>query len=289
MGSTDEGVVRRFYEEMCNGRRNDLASEIFTSDHVMHDPQVPARPGPEGMVEVVSTYQNGVNGHWQIEELMSAGDRVVACWTGTGTHVAEMNGIPATGRPIRVDAISIHRMRDGKIAETNEVWDTLSFLQQIGAMPGDATALIKSGYEAFARGDVPAVLALFDANITWISPDTFGSGGTYHGPAGVGEFFSHLPEYYAQLHVVPERFVEQGDQVIALGALRGRSVSGNDFDIPFVHCWTVTDAKVTRFDEYFDTVRANAALGVPSAVELLSSAGVPAQVNLSEQATSGAR
>jgi hypothetical protein len=28
----------------------------------------------------------------------------------------------------------IHRMQDGKIAETWEVWDTLSFLQQIGVV-----------------------------------------------------------------------------------------------------------------------------------------------------------
>ena len=289
MGSVEEAVVRRFYEEMCNGRRNGIAAELFTADHVLRDPQVPARRGPEGMAEVISAYQQGVNGHWQIEELLSAADRVVARWTGTGTHVAAMNGIPATGRPIRVDAISIHRIRDGKIAETIEVWDTLSFLQQISALPGAGTTLVRSGYAAFARGDVAAVLALFDPRITWISPDTFGSGGTYTGPAGVGEFFSHLPEYYAELNVVPERFVEQGDQVIALGSLRGRSVSGAQFDLPFVHCWTVADGKITRFDEYFDTVRANATLGLPGAVELLSSVTIPSQLNLTEQGATAAR
>jgi predicted ester cyclase len=46
-----------------------------------------------------------------------------------------MNGIPPTGKSIRVEAISIHRMRDGKIAETWEVWDTLGFLQQLGVVP----------------------------------------------------------------------------------------------------------------------------------------------------------
>jgi hypothetical protein len=29
----------------------------------------------------------------------------------------------------------VHRMVDGKIAETWEVWDTLGFLQQIGVVP----------------------------------------------------------------------------------------------------------------------------------------------------------
>ena len=135
MSAETEAVVRRFYEEMNNGRKNELAPELFTSDHVLHDPQVPAEKGPQGMVEVVSTYQTGVDGHWGIEEIFSAGDRVVVRWTGSGKHVGEVNGIPATGKSIRVDAITIHRMGDGKIAETWEVWDTLTFLQQIGVVP----------------------------------------------------------------------------------------------------------------------------------------------------------
>ncbi|MFC0454587.1 ester cyclase [Rhodococcus jostii] len=135
MGSAEEAVVRRFYEEMNNDRKNEIAAELFSSDHEMHDPQVPGGPGPAGMAAAIAAYQDGVDGHWNIEEMFSAGDRVVVRWTGTGTHVGEMNGIPPTGNTIRVDAISIHRLADGKIAETWQVWDTLGFLQQLGAVP----------------------------------------------------------------------------------------------------------------------------------------------------------
>ncbi len=135
MSAADEAVVRRFYEQMCNERKNELADELFTPGHRMHDPQVPAAEGPAGMAAIVAVYQEGVDGHWGIEEIFSAGDRVVVRWTGSGTHVGEVNGIPATGKAIRVDAISIHRMGGGRIAETWEVWDTLSFLQQIGVVP----------------------------------------------------------------------------------------------------------------------------------------------------------
>jgi steroid delta-isomerase-like uncharacterized protein len=135
MSATDEAVVRRFYEQMCNERKNELATELFTDDHQMHDPQVPTGQGPQGMSDTVSVYQQGVDGHWGIEEIFSAGNRVVVRWTGTGTHVGEVNGIPPTGHKIRVDAITIHRLDDGKIAESWEVWDTLGFLQQIGVVP----------------------------------------------------------------------------------------------------------------------------------------------------------
>jgi steroid delta-isomerase-like uncharacterized protein len=130
-----ETVVRRFYEEMCNGRHNEIAPELFTQDHVMHDPQVPTGPGPGGIAAVISTYQTGVDGHWQIEDIFESGEKVTVRWTGSGKHVAEVNGIPATGKDVKVDAISVHRIVDGKIAETWEVWDTLGFLQQVGVVP----------------------------------------------------------------------------------------------------------------------------------------------------------
>ena len=135
MSAADEAVVRRFYEEMNNDRKLELAPELFTPDHAMHDPQVPTSDGPAGVAETVKVYQDGVEGHWQIEDIFSTGDKVVVRWTGSGTHVAEVNGIPPTGKQIRVDAISIHRMDGGKIAETWEVWDTLGFLQQLGVVP----------------------------------------------------------------------------------------------------------------------------------------------------------
>ena len=135
MSATDEATVRRFYDQMCNERKNDLAPELFTAGHRLHDPQVPAGEGPQGMAGVISAYQQGVDGHWGIEEIFSADDRVVVRWTGTGTHVGDMNGIPPTGNRVRVDAVTIHRMEDAKIAETWQVWDTLGFLQQLGVVP----------------------------------------------------------------------------------------------------------------------------------------------------------
>ena len=90
------------------------------------------------MIERVGIYQESVDGNWNIDEIFSAGDRVVTRWTGTGTHVGELMGIPATDRPISVEAITIHRIEDGKIAEEWAVWDALGLLVQIGAVPAAA-------------------------------------------------------------------------------------------------------------------------------------------------------
>jgi len=126
----------------------------------------------------------------------------------------------------------------------------------------DNVTVIRSGYEAFARGDVETVLGLFDPAITWYTPDSVAFGGSYLGPAGVGGFFSKLPENYAELHVVPTAFIDRGDTVAVLGRHQGRSATGVEFDIPFVHVWTLSNGKATTFTEHFDTVKMNAALGV---------------------------
>jgi steroid delta-isomerase-like uncharacterized protein len=136
MSAKDEAVVRRFYEEMNNDRNNAIAPELFTADHAFHDPQISAGDGPEGVVATVTTYQVGLDGHWRIDDIFSSGDKVVVRWTGEGTHVGDVNGMPATGKKVLdISAISIHRMDKGKIAETWEVWDTLGFLQQLGVVP----------------------------------------------------------------------------------------------------------------------------------------------------------
>jgi steroid delta-isomerase-like uncharacterized protein len=132
---TEENIalVRRFFEEMCNGRRLDLASTLFAADCRFHDPQIPGVVGPQAIADAVKVYQTGVEGHWTIEDIFaSGGDRVTVRWTGSGRHTADVMGLPPTGKAVRVDAISVFRIADGKIAESWEVWDTLGFLQQLG-------------------------------------------------------------------------------------------------------------------------------------------------------------
>jgi predicted ester cyclase len=135
MSADNEALVRRFFEEFCNGRRAELADELIAADYVAHGPQAPPAEGPDGVRERVGVYQESVDGHWEVDELMSVGDRVIARWAGSGTHRGELMGVEPTGRPIAVDAISIFRIADGKIAEEWTVWDALGLLQQVGAVP----------------------------------------------------------------------------------------------------------------------------------------------------------
>ncbi|GAC1434481.1 MAG: ester cyclase [Solirubrobacteraceae bacterium] len=140
MSAENEAVVRRYYEELCNDRKLEVADEIIAANFASHVPNSPPASGPEGVKATVAIYQDALDGHWDVQEMLSVGDRVVTRWVGRGKHVGEINGIPATGKEIAVDAISVHRVADGKIAEDWTVWDTLGMLQQIGAVPAAASA-----------------------------------------------------------------------------------------------------------------------------------------------------
>lgn len=135
MSQDNEAVVRRYFDELCNGRNGDVADEIIATKYVSHGPQAPPVEGPDGVRSRVGAYQRALDGHWQVEELISAGDRVVARWIGTGTHRDSLMGIAATGKRIALEAVSIFRLERGQIAEEWLVCDALGLMRQLGAMP----------------------------------------------------------------------------------------------------------------------------------------------------------
>jgi SnoaL-like polyketide cyclase len=69
------------------------------------------------------------------EELIAEDDRVAERWTGRGTHQGEFQGISATGRQVVVPGFVFYHVTSGKIAEFRGVFDGLSMLHQLGAMP----------------------------------------------------------------------------------------------------------------------------------------------------------
>jgi len=52
----------------------------------------------------------------------------------------------------------------------------------------DNVQVIRSAYEAFARGDVPAVPAILDEDVEWEVTDVLPQGGSFRGRDGAGEF-----------------------------------------------------------------------------------------------------
>jgi steroid delta-isomerase-like uncharacterized protein len=135
--SPNQALATRFFDEVCNGRKLNVADEIFTPAHQHHDPANPGiGTGPEGMKQLVSIYQTAFpDAHWHVDEMLEAGDRVITRWTGTGTHRGDLAGMPPTGRTATVTGVWIHRIEGGRIVESWDVWDALGLFTQLGAVP----------------------------------------------------------------------------------------------------------------------------------------------------------
>ena len=73
--------------------------------------------------------------NYAIADQIAEGDKVTTRWTVSAIHTGAFAGIPATGKPVAISAINIHRVVDGQIQEGWLNWDALGLLQQLGALP----------------------------------------------------------------------------------------------------------------------------------------------------------
>jgi ketosteroid isomerase-like protein len=116
-------------------------------------------------------------------------------------------------------------------------------------MPQSDVDLIRATYDAFARGDVPAVLANFAEDIEWHAPDVLPHGMDVRGREAVGAFFAGLVAQWSDFGLEIEDLVAAPTAVLCRGRASG-TLNGTPTGYGFVHAFTIRDGKVARFDEY---------------------------------------
>ena len=117
-------------------------------------------------------------------------------------------------------------------------------------------------YQAVSRWDVEELVSDLAHDIEWSLPDTLPWGGTRHGHEGVRAFASVSQDHIDGRWADPDDFLDAGDRLVVLGRMRGRArASGRDYEVEFVHVWTMTDGVASRLRAYFDTAPIMAALG----------------------------
>jgi steroid delta-isomerase-like uncharacterized protein len=70
-----------------------------------------------------------------IDLIVAENDLVAVRWTATGTNSGTGNGLPATGKSVKVSGQATFRLVDGKIAEEWATGDTLGIMRQLGLLP----------------------------------------------------------------------------------------------------------------------------------------------------------
>ncbi|HEX2253769.1 MAG TPA: ester cyclase [Thermoanaerobaculia bacterium] len=127
-------IAQQFTEEVYNQQMLDKIPDYVAADFVDRSPGAP--PGPHGPDFVRKQADQSFAGMpdltFELLRTVAEGDLVTMHWKAVGTASAELAGGAAEGKRIELQGISIFRMQDGKIAESWDLVDRLSLLQQAG-------------------------------------------------------------------------------------------------------------------------------------------------------------
>jgi steroid delta-isomerase-like uncharacterized protein len=126
---------KHVWDEIINHGKLDMFNDSnFTKDVVMH-----VRPDKTGIDSARAYYANYLTGFsnitFTIKDVFGQGDKLVKHWNFSGTHTGEFFGIPATGKKVSLDGVTLVRMSNGKIAEEEDFFDNYDFMTQLGLLP----------------------------------------------------------------------------------------------------------------------------------------------------------
>ena len=126
-------------------------------------------------------------------------------------------------------------------------------------MPQDHTDTVKAIYEAFATGNIPFVLGVFDPQIEWREAENFlySDRNPYVGPQAILDgVFARLGADWDNFSATPEEIVGSGDTVVSFGRNRGTfKKNGASVNAQFVHVFKFRNGKAVRFQQYTDTAQ----------------------------------
>jgi steroid delta-isomerase-like uncharacterized protein len=127
-------AVRRFYQEVINGKNLNAIDELLTPDGLDHT--FGSRSAEESKRFFGMLGQAFPDLSVEVHDVIAEGDLVAARVTYSSTHQGEFVGIPATGKKTITGGVDFFRMQGGRQAEHWGGPDMMSFLQQLGVMPG---------------------------------------------------------------------------------------------------------------------------------------------------------
>lgn len=119
-------------------------------------------------------------------------------------------------------------------------------------------ATIENMYNAFAEGNIPAVLAGMDDNIVWNEAEgnSLADGNPYKGPDAVlNGVFARLGAQWENFRLADIKLHEMSNnQMLATLRYHGKNIeTGITINAQAAHHWTLKDGKVIGFQQYVDT------------------------------------
>ena len=136
--STDrrEAIARQYVAEVFTGANAERARDYFTADIAWHGGALGTVTGVDTVVPVLGGFISALSDiEATVQDAIASDDLVALRLVVTATHTGNLLGVPATGRPVRWDAVDIYRVTDdGRISEQWAFEDLAAILSQTGAI-----------------------------------------------------------------------------------------------------------------------------------------------------------
>lgn len=264
-GEADVDAIRAAahdaYVAAINTNDPDAVAARMTQDVVFQAPGAPELIGREAVREFVAGYVGAFETRWEKTSIdfTVAGDYAFERYTYSHVDTSRETGEVVTGEGKGV--IVFEREDDGVWRVAVDGWSDT----RPAPSAEDPETVIRGLYDAFAAGDAEAFAAAMDPAIVWNEAEgnPYADGNPYLGPDAVMTGVAgRVAQEWEGFTATPARFVVQGDQVVVFGRYGGEfKETGAILDAPFVHAFTVTDGRITQFQQYMDTAAQREAMG----------------------------
>lgn len=127
-------LVRRLIEEGFNKGNERVIDELVAPNFATREESMRA-VGLAGFKEMVAAFRTAFpDARMTIEDVIAEGDKVITWAYFTGTHRGPLEGIPPTGKRVKVKDVDLFRIEQGKVVESSTTFDRLGMLKQLGVI-----------------------------------------------------------------------------------------------------------------------------------------------------------
>ena len=126
-------LVKKLHHIWNSGEVN-LIPEVYAENIIVHWTKgwgLPSKGLQEIEQSILNTRNIFENWHEEVLDLIADEDKVTSRYLSTGVHKQDYMGVPASGKNIEFQEISIYRIDDNKVVEQWCLGDDLHLLSQI--------------------------------------------------------------------------------------------------------------------------------------------------------------
>ncbi len=140
MGSNENKEILKNLADILSSGDMSKVNEVLDDNFSYRSTAGEEIHGPEAMMDFFGMYEEAFsdfNTEWQ--DMVAEGDTVYFQYRQTGTHSGEFWGIPASNNKMDILVTSRAKLKNGKLVEVYDSFDTMELLKQLDALPEEST------------------------------------------------------------------------------------------------------------------------------------------------------